>query len=121
MMAAASKEAAMMYLEQGKEYLDEKARETKETSKKQKEKKEEQEERIEAIQEKTEQMEGVIESTREKVHEEMEELVDTGEQTDIMVETEQIREDIQAELQKMLAKLGLSEEDLKGVEIDKFL
>lgn len=122
-MAAASREAIGMMVEEGKAHLDKNVEEEEETSQKREEKKEEQKERIEAIKEKVKQLEAIAEGTvrEESTYEGRVETVNLNEYTDIMVETDRIREDVQAQLQKMLAQLGLSQEDLKGLSVDEIL
>lgn len=124
-MAAASAEALGQLYAEGKEHLDEKMQEQEEAAKKRREEEEEKEEQIEAIKEKREQIEEMVEKTREKVqgqeeHNEIPEP-DLEEPTYVMLETDAIRDDIQKELQKMLAKMGLTVEDLKGVAVDENL
>lgn len=120
-MQAASQEAIGALYAEGKEYLDEKAEEAEEAAEEQKEKKEEKEEQLEAIREKKEQIAEVTEQTREKVREQNLEAREIEEQTDVMVETDQVREDIQQEVQRMLDKMGLTQEDLKGVAVDEII
>ena len=91
-MRAASDEALGALVAEGQNYLDEKAEESEEAAHKQKEAKEEQEERVDV----------------EKV-------------TDTAVETDQVRMQTQEEVRKILAKLGMTEEDIKGAAVDELL
>ena len=91
-MRAASDEALGALVAEGQNYLDEKAEESEEAAQKQKETKEEQEERVDV----------------EKV-------------TDTAVETDQVRMQTQEEVRKILAKLGMTEEDIKGAAVDELL
>ncbi|MGN1159249.1 MAG: hypothetical protein ACI4SE_03540 [Lachnospiraceae bacterium] len=97
-MKAASDEALGALVAEGQNYLDEKAKESEEAAQKQKEAKE-----------------------AKEAKEEQEERVDVEKVTDTAVETDQTRMQTQEDVRKILAKLGMTEEDIKGAAVDELL
>lgn len=108
LLEAASKEAMSMLIEDTKEQIDEKAEEIQEAAEEKAEKEEEQEERIEAVKENQTEAEAAIERNRENA----------GNLTEQAVESEDITQDIDSEIQKFLEEEKMLEEELKGLLVD---
>lgn len=104
-LKAARDEIIGMAMEEGKDHIDEAAEEREEKAEKIKEEREKQEEFIEKQKEKREEEESWIEELKT---EDMASLIDKG-------------SDVQKELQEMLRKMKLLEDDLKGAAVDETL
>lgn len=103
-LAAASDEIIGMLMEEAKEHIDEKMAEEKEAAEKKAEEKEELEEKLEKAEEKKEEQEKLTEEIKESTEE--------------LVEIEGVETDIQSEVQKIVDKMKLIEEDIKGAAVD---
>lgn len=104
-MAAASDEAIGMMVDDAKEKLDEKAEELQEAADKRQEKEEEQEERIEAAKENKAEVEAAVENAQENA----ENL------TEQAVNGEDVMEDVDAQVKKIMEEQKLLEEEMKGL------
>ena len=107
-LAAASKEIQSMLVDDAKEKMDEKAEEVKEAAEARKEKKEEEEERIEAAKEHKKDTEDFVEDIQETV----------SELTKQAVDSDQIMEDVNDQIKKIMLEEKLLEEDLKGLTVN---
>ena len=107
-LAAASKEIQSMLVDDAKEKMDEKAEEVKEAAEARKEKKEEEEERIEAAKEHKKDTEDFVEDIQESV----------SELTKQAVNSDQIMEDVNDQIKKIMLEEKLLEEDLKGLTVN---
>ncbi len=106
-MKAASEDIVNMLLEEAKEYIDEEIEEKKEAAAKAEEEKEELEEKLERVKEKKEEQR------------ELTELV--TESTQQMIDMDTVKDEVQDEVQKILDKMKLLEEDIKGAAVDEVL
>ena len=104
-MAGASDEAIGMMVDDAKEKLDEKAEELQEAADKRQEKEEEQEERIEAAKENKAEVEAAVENAQENA----ENL------TEQAVNGEDVMEDVDAQVKKIMEEQKLLEEEMKGL------
>lgn len=104
-MEAARQEIIGMLVDEAKEHIDEEMEEKKEAAEKKAEEKEELEEKLEKTKEKKEEQEELTEDILEAT-EQLTEL--TGQQTDV-----------QKEIQNMMDKMKLLEEDIKGAAVDE--
>lgn len=93
-LAAASEEVIGMLVDEAKEHMDEKSEELQEKAEERAEEKEQQQEKIDAAKE-------------EKA------------QTETMVRLDSQRADYQQEIEEMMRKMSLMEEDLKGIKVDE--
>lgn len=108
LLAAASKEAVGVLVNDAKEQIDEKTEEIEETAEEKKEKEEEQEERIEAAKENRSETEAVVENNRENIQNITEQVL-TG---------DGISREINEQIKKILEEEKLLEEDLKGLAVN---
>lgn len=108
LLAAASKEAMSMMVEDAKSQIDEKAEEVKKAAEDRKEKEEEEEKRIEAAKEDKTQAEAVTENIRENI----------SNMTEQVLTSDEITRDIEDEIKKIMAEEKLLEEDLKGLTVN---
>lgn len=108
LLAAASKEAMSMMVEDAKSQIDEKAEEVKEAAEDRKEKEEEEEKRIEAAKEDKTQAEAVTENIRENI----------SNMTEQVLTSDEVTRDIEDEIKKIMAEEKLLEEDLKGLTVN---
>lgn len=106
-MEAASEQAKSMLLEEARAHVEEEAREQKEKSQTEKEKQEEIQERIDASKEKKKQNEKLTEDILDEIKEQ--------------AVTAQNVDAAQGIIEKMMNKMALIEEDLKGAAIDEAL
>lgn len=106
-MEAASEQAKSMLLEEARAHVEEEAREQKEKSQIEKEKQEEIQERIDASKEKKKQNEKLTEDILDEIKEQ--------------AVTAQNVDAAQGIIEKMMNKMALIEEDLKGAAIDEAL
>lgn len=104
-MEAASQEIIGMLVDEAKEHIDEEMEEKKEAAEKKAEEKEELEEKLEKTKEEKEEQEEFTE-----------EILETTEQ---MTELSSDQTDIQKEIQDMMNKMKLLEEDIKGAAVDE--
>lgn len=107
-MAAASDEAIAMMVDDVKETMDEKAEEVQEVADARAEKKEEQEERIEAAKEDKKEAEAAAEEAKENASNLTEQVVDA----------DNIMQDVEGEVKKMLKEQELLEEEIKGILVN---
>lgn len=107
-LQTASDEVISMLVEDSQKHMDEKAEEAKEAAEKRKEKKEEEEKRVEAAKENKTEAEAVIENIQETVEELTEQMTDSNE----------IMEDVNAEIKKIMQEQKMLEEDIKGLSLD---
>ena len=106
-MEAASKEIVGMLMDEAKDHIDEEMEEKKEA--------------VEKMEEEKEELEAKLEKAKER-KEEQEELTEViTESTQQMIELDGAKGDVQDEVQKMLDKLKLLEEDIKGAAVDEVL
>lgn len=120
MLAAASKEILGMLVEEAKDHMDEKSEELQEKAEERAEKKEAEQEKLDAVKEKKEQMEEAAERAPEHAQTVQTEPVSKDPVTETMVELDGQRADYQQEIEEMMRKMGLVEEDLKGIKVDEF-
>lgn len=118
-MDAARDEIVGMAVEAGMDHIDEEAEERAEKAEKIKEEREEQEERVEEQKEHLEEKEERVERQRENNREEEELLEDML--MDEMITFDQAKSDVQSEVQDILRKMKLIEEDIKGAVVDQNL
>lgn len=104
-LAAASEEIKNMLVEEGKEHIDEKMEEEKEAAEEKAEEEKEEEEKLEKIEEKKKQQE----EFSEKI----------SDMTTQVVEMEEVKTDVLKEVQNILDKMKLLEEDIKGAAVNK--
>lgn len=118
---AASDEIMGMLVEEGKKHIEEKTEENKEKAEELQEEKEKQEEQIQAVKEKVEEMEAFVEETKasnqgkQTKNEQMENSIYQ------MVELEEIKVDVQKEVESIVDKMALVIEDIKGACVDQKL
>ncbi len=103
-MEAASDQIVGMLMEEAKDHIDEEMEEQKELAEERAEKKEELEERTQKNDE---------EDAREKALRDQ-----IGDSTKLMTESEDVMDDVQRELKKIVDKMKLLEEDIKGAAVD---
>lgn len=108
LMKTASKEAVGMLLQDTKEQIDEKAEKVKEEAEEKREEQEKQEERVEAVKENRTKTEVVVENNRENIEKITEQVLDSDD----------ISQEINTEVKKILEEQKLLEEDLKGLTLD---
>ena len=101
---AAREEILGMLIDEGKDHIDEEMEEKKEAAEKAEEKKEEQEEKIEKKNEK----EAQEEQFREQIQD----------STELMTKSDELMDDVQRKVKKILDEMKLLEEDLKGAAVD---
>ena len=118
-MDAARDEIVGMAVEGGMDHLDEEAEERAEKAKELKEEREEREERIEEQKENLEEQEERIDRQRENRKAQEDILEDML--LDDMITLDQAKSDVQSEVQDILRKMKLIEEDLKGAVVDQNL
>ena len=109
MMDAASKEAVSMLVDDCKQQIDDKADEVQEAAKERKEEEKEEEKRIEVAKENKSETEAAVENNREKI----------ADMTKQFTDSEDIAQDMDSEIKKMLEEQKLLEEDLKGLAVNK--
>ncbi len=107
LMAAASDGAISMLLDDAKETLDTKAEETKESAEKQNEKEEELEKRIEAARENRAEAEAAAENAKENA----------ASLTEQALTSDNMMQDIEGEVKKIIEEQKLLEEEIKGILI----
>ncbi len=107
-LAAASDEIYAMLVDDAKEKMDEKAEEVKEAAEAREEKKEEEEERIEAAKENKKDTEEYVEDVQETA----------SELTKQVVDNDQIMEDVNDQIKKIMMEEKLIEEDIKGLTVN---
>lgn len=103
-MEAASDQIIGMLIEEAKDHIDEEMEEKKEEAEKAEEKKEEEEERIEERDEKKAE------------EEQFREQIKTS--TEMMIVSEDVMDDVQREIKKIMDEMKLLEEDIKGAAVD---
>lgn len=108
LLAAASEEAVGMLMEDVKDKIDEKAEEVQEAAEERNEKEEEEQERIDAAKENRTEAEQATENTRENAKE----------LTVQAVKSEDITQDLDEEVKKIMEEQKLLEEELKGLAVD---
>lgn len=113
---AAGDEIIGMAVEGGMDHIDEEAEEREEKAKELKEEKEEREERIEEQKEHLKEQEKRIDQQRERRHAEEELLEDML--MDEMITFDRMQSDVKNEVQDILKKMKLIEEDMKGAVVD---
>ncbi|MDE7248608.1 MAG: hypothetical protein K2N82_01710, partial [Lachnospiraceae bacterium] len=101
---AARDEILGMLIDEGKDHIDEEMEEKKEAAEKAEEKKEEQEEKIEKKNEKEAQEEQFREQIKDS--------------TELMTKSDELMDDVQRKVKKILDEMKLLEEDLKGAAVD---
>ena len=101
---AARDEILGMLIDEGKDHIDEEMEEKKEVAEKAEEKKEEQEEKAEKKDEKEAQEEQFREQIRAS--------------TELMTKSDELLDDVQRKVKKILDEMKLLEEDLKGAAVD---
>ncbi len=101
---AARDEILGMLIDEGKDHIDEEMEEKKEAAEKAEEKKEEQEEKIEKKDEKKAQEEQFREQIQDS--------------TELMTKSDELMDDVQRKVKKILDEMKLLEEDLKGAAVD---
>lgn len=106
-MEAAGEEVVSMLMDEAKEHIDEEMEEKKEAAEKKAEEKEALEEKLEKAKEKR------------KEQAELTEVI--TESTQQIVELDNVKSDVQDEVQKVLNKMKLLEEDIKGAAVDEVL
>lgn len=104
-LAAASDEIVGMLVEEAKEAIDEKMEEQKEAAEAKAEEEKEEEEKLEKVEERKEQQEELSE--------------EISEMTKQAVGLEEVQTDVLKEVQNILDKMKLIEEDIKGAAVDK--
>ncbi len=121
LLDTASKEITGMLIDEAKNHVDEKLEEQKEAADKKAEEKKEQEEKTEAIKEDKEQMEArtmkvaASGSNQSSVHKGTTVDNDTMDQ---MIDLNEIKKDVQKEVQDILDKMKLLQEDILGAAVD---
>ncbi len=120
-MEAASDEVKGMILQESKDTLDKKYEEEKEKAEKTKEEKEKFEEQLEETRKKKEEMEPEkpVESTIQAPKTDSHSSVDDT--TELLTELSTTKDAVQKELEKLMEEMQLTEEDLKGLEVDTLL
>ena len=116
---AARDEIVGMAVEGGMDHIDEEAEEREEKAEKIKEERAEQEERVEEQKEHLEEKEERVEQQRENRREE-EDLLENM-LMDEMITFDRMQSDVKNEVQDILKKMKLIEEDIKGAVVDKNL
>lgn len=101
---AARDEIMGMLIDEGKDHIDEEMEEKKEVAEKAEEKKEEQEEKIEKKDEKKAQEEQFREQIKDS--------------TELMTKSDELMDDVQRKVKKIMDEMKLLEEDLKGAAVD---
>lgn len=101
---AARDEIMGMLIDEGKDHIDEEMEEKKEAAEKAEEKKEEQEEKIEKKDEKKAQEEQFREQIKDS--------------TELMTKSDELMDDVQRKVKKIMDEMKLLEEDLKGAAVD---
>lgn len=101
---AARDEIIGMLIDEGKDHIDEEMEEKKEAAEKAEEKKEEQEEKTEKKKEKENQEEQFREQIKAS--------------TELMTKSDELLDDVQRKVKKILDEMKLLEEDLKGAAVD---
>lgn len=101
---AARDEIMGMLIDEGKDHIDEEMEKKKEAAEKAEEKKEEQEEKIEKKDEKKAQEEQFREQIKDS--------------TELMTKSDELMDDVQRKVKKILDEMKLLEEDLKGAAVD---
>lgn len=101
---AARDEILGMLIDESKDHIDEEMEEKKEAAEKAEEKKEEQEEKIEKKNEKEAQEEQFREQIKDS--------------TELMTKSDELLDDVQRKVKKILDEMKLLEEDLKGAAVD---
>lgn len=107
-LEAASEEVFGMLIEEAKDHVDEEMEEKKEEAAEKAEKEKEEEEKIEKRKEEKEEKEEFAEEAAEAA-------------TEFMVEAENTMEDVQKEIKKIMDKMKLVEEDIKGAAVDTLM
>lgn len=101
---AARDEILGMLIDEGKDHIDEEMEEKKEAAEKAEEKKEEQEEKIEKKDEKKAQEEQFREQIKDS--------------TELMTKSDELMDDVQRKVKKIMDEMKLLEEELKGAAVD---
>lgn len=120
-LESASKEVIGMLKEEAQKITEEKQKEEEEKLEKRKEEKEEFEERLEEIREKNDQYEPEAGSGAQESSTADSSRPSGDAQTEQMVSLSSVKEEIQRELEKLIEEMQLTEEDLKGLEVDSAL
>ena len=107
-MEAASKEIVGMLLDEAKDHIDEEMEEKKEAAEEKAEKEEEEEEKIEKAKEAKEEKEEFSEEISEQI----------GDMSRVLTEADDIMDDVQREIKKLMDEMKLLDEDLKGAAVD---
>ena len=118
---AASDEIMGMLIEEGKEHLEEKIEENKEKAEKLQEEKEQQEEQTEAVKEKVEEMEAFVEKNKASNKEKQAGNEQIDDSIYEMVELQEMKVDVQKEVESIVDKMALVIEDIKGACVDQKL
>lgn len=109
-LEAANEEIMGMLLQEGKDHIDETMEEEKKKAEEVAEKKEEEEEKIEKAKQKREDTEEIIEGELA--------TAELGLTQKVQNEADRQTKELQKQLQKIIQKNHLTEDDLKGIEID---
>lgn len=121
-LESASKEIIGMLKDEAQEITEEKQKEEEEKLEKRKEEKEEFEERLEEIREKNEQYAPEQSTGAQESSSAADQSRPSGDaQTEQMVSLSTVKNDIQKELEKLMEEMQLTDEDLKGLEVDSSL
>ena len=98
-----------MLVDDCKQQIDDKADEVQEAAKERKEEEKEEEKRIEAAKENKSETEAAVENNREKI----------ADMTKQFTDSEDIAQDMDSEIKKLLEEQKLLEEDIKGLAVNK--
>jgi len=120
----ANSQIAQMLLEEAKDQVDQKLEEEKDAADKKAEEQKEQDEKVEAIKEKKEAIEALADrnsSTDSHKDSSVQKDSPAKNVTEQMLQLDDIKNDVQKEVQEMLDKMKLLEEDIKGAVVDAVL
>lgn len=120
-LESASKEVIGMLKDEAQKITEEKQKEEEEKLEKRKEEKEEFEERLEEIREKNDQYEPETGNGTDSSTAANQSRPSGDAQTEQMVSLSTVKDEIQKELEKLMEEMQLTEEDLKGLEVDSSL
>ena len=123
MLAAAGREIMGMLVDEAKDHMDEKSEEIKEKAEEKKAEKEEQQEKLDAAREKREEIEALVDAgdePKENISGVQSVSVEKDPVTEAMVQLDVQRDDYQREIEEMMRKMNLMEEDIKGIKVDDF-
>ncbi len=122
-LESARQEVIGMLVAEGKDHIDEEKAEREEKAQETKEEKEEQEEKLEAVKEMKAQMQEMVDASRERSRENekrAEELINSMPIQEL-IQMDGIKTDVQQEIEDILNKMKLLEEDIKGSAVDTSL